>query len=122
MENLNEVSKEDKGKSRLNEILNKICKVLVENPYIHKIILFGSLAGGKHNLSSDIDLLIIGDFKGRIIERRTELYKLLRKFNKKVDIDLIPLTQVELDELIKKDAPFIKEIYQKGRTIYERSG
>lgn len=103
-----------------SEVVKEVVGLLSGISLIKKIILFGSFARGNHQLLSDVDLLVIGDFGGKILERRLELYKSLRAIHKRIDIDLFPLREDEIEELLKKDSPFIKEIYRKGEVIYER--
>ena len=69
------------GKERektLKEELKRIVNIVVREYLPEKIILFGSLAKGKMNEGSDIDLFIIKDTTQRAIERNVELARLTR--------------------------------------------
>ncbi len=85
------------------EEIKKFARELKEK-YGYEVYLFGSFAKGKVHEASDIDLIIIGNFKERFFERMMKIRKL-------TDLPVEPLayTYKEFEEL-KKNSPFIKEI------------
>lgn len=101
-------------------IRKNIVTILAGIPEVEKGIIFGSFARETHDAESDIDLLVIGRFKGRILERRLFFYREMRDANKKVGLDIMPLTDEEVKILIAKGSVFLKEVLSKGKTIYER--
>ena len=56
--------------------INQLVAALKRKFLIEQIYLFGSLAKGEMHEGSDIDLIIVGDFEGRIFERIGEVLKL----------------------------------------------
>lgn len=78
-------------KKRIEEILGVKVK---------EILIFGSRARGDYKLDSDLDIIIVSnDWKGCILDRMAQLYKI---WNYNIDATLIPLKPKELKEKIKK--------------------
>ena len=83
---------------------------LLKNKYkITSIYLYGSFAVKQIHEGSDIDLLIIGDFKERFIERIGRITAL-------TDLPIEPLiyTPDEINDMIKNGNPFIKTVVASG--------
>ena len=49
-----------------------------EQFHAERVILFGSYAQGKVTADSDVDLLVIGSFKGRSVDKSVEIRMKLR--------------------------------------------
>ena len=103
-----------------DEIIKEIVERLKKVPEVKKIIVFGSRARGNYSEESDIDLLVIGDFEGRIIDRQVKLKLLLWDAPLDVGIDVFPLRENEIDILLRKGSFFWKEAMNTGRVVYER--
>lgn len=86
-----------------------------------KIILFGSADSGKIHPESDIDICLIKNFKGSVLDEKRKLLDLLWKNNYDylVDPDIHLFKPAYYQKEIKKGHPFLKEI-NKGKLIYER--
>ncbi|OHA14103.1 MAG: hypothetical protein A2909_02810 [Candidatus Tagabacteria bacterium RIFCSPLOWO2_01_FULL_39_11] len=82
-----------------------------------KVILFGSHVRGEQVNDSDIDLLIIKDTKKtqykRIPEARSYLYDIDSAF------DILVMTPKEVEKRLMLGDFFIKNIFEKGRLLYE---
>ncbi len=104
-------------KESLQNELNRLVEGIIRQYQPEKIILFGSMVTGKVNRSSDIDLLVIKDTETRRLNRRGEA---LRGIKHHPPVDVIILTPDELEHLINRDAPFIKDIVTNGKVVYER--
>jgi predicted nucleotidyltransferase len=78
---------------------------LKESFPVREVYLFGSFASGDIHENSDIDLLIVGDFKERIFDRIGRILDF-------TDLPVEPLvyTPEELDDLKRSCNPFITEI------------
>lgn len=100
----------------LDEIVCKIANAF--NP--EKIIIFGSYAYGRPTEKSDIDILVIMESNKREIERMVAVNKLLRDYNKKIDLDILVKTPSEVKHRLDIGDPFIGEIMSKGRVEYEQ--
>lgn len=74
------------------------------------VFLVGSYARGDFNVWSDIDLVIIGEFRGGVLERLEELKAPLR-------FEVIPLTPTEALKGAEKGNPLIVELVEKGLTL-----
>jgi len=84
-----------------------------------RVILFGSLAEGDVNESSDIDLVIIKETKKRYWERQRELSRIVKA---RLACDIFIYTPEEWERAIREGRSFaVKEIQGKGKIIYERA-
>ena len=81
-----------------------------------RIILFGSYAYGLPTDDSDVDLLVIMPFQGKPVRKAIEIRS---RVNPKIPIDLIVRTPEQVAERIENDDWFMREIVEKGRTLYE---
>ena len=104
-------------KEALEKELDRIVATLIEKYKPEKIILFGSLATGKIQEWSDIDLLIIKETSTRRVYRRAEA---LKEIERNVPIDVIILTPDEVKFLCDENSLFIKDIFEKGSVVYEK--
>ncbi|MCK4779375.1 MAG: nucleotidyltransferase domain-containing protein [Candidatus Lokiarchaeota archaeon] len=91
------------------ELENFIQKLKKKYP-ITSIYLFGSFATGDIHEGSDIDLIIIGQFKERFIERIGMILEL-------TDLPIEPLvyTENEFQNMIENKNPFILEILKHAK-------
>ncbi len=80
------------------------------------IILFGSFAKNDINEGSDIDILVVANFKEDFLER-IKLLMDLNKFN--IPIEPIGYTKEEFEEM-KKNNLFIEEVIKKGKILYKK--
>ncbi len=107
--------------------MHKLCRINIRNSeelvrkikefahYLKKILpvnevyLFGSFAKREIHEGSDIDLLIIGDFKERFFDRIGKVLDL-------TDLPIQPLvyTKEEFEEMKKNGNPLILEILKTG--------
>lgn len=96
--------------------LSPLCEFLVRKFRVRTIILFGSLARGDYNTSSDIDLLLI---------TREKLEK--RQIKKAVPKSLIPTknlalsvySQTQMDSAYKDGILFLVHVLHEGRILYD---
>lgn len=105
---------------RSEEIIEKIeeyVKKIIEslNPYV--VILFGSFATGDINEGSDIDILVIADFKEVFLDRIKTLMK-LNTFG--IPIEPIGYTLEEFENMRVGGNRFVMEVMEKGRVLYKR--
>lgn len=106
-----------------NNLIYEIKETIKQNFDPDKIILFGSFAYGKPSEESDIDLLIIKNLpKDKIRENRFYIRTLLRNIilTYRKDIDILLYRDKDIKERIEIGDLFIKEIYEKGNTIYAK--
>lgn len=90
-------------KDFLHAIINKF--------NIEKIFLFGSHARGDFHEYSDIDLIIVGDFKERFFDRIGKILDLVP-----YDLNIEPLvyTKEEFEQMRENENPFIITAVSEG--------
>ena len=99
--------------------------VTLKKTGVLKIVLFGSLAYGKPNENSDIDIIIVtpDEFTPRSNKQKMELHhkynNLIENFREFIPIDLIVYTNAIYRKMQNTGSLFIKEINQKGKILYE---
>lgn len=109
----------------LNEYLPTIINSIAQiNP--ERIILFGSLVSNTINENSDIDLVVILDSDSlpktfdEKLKNKTFVRNTILDLSFEIPIDLVVYTRKEFQELQKLENPFLKEIQNNGRVIYEK--
>ncbi|GBC75255.1 hypothetical protein HRbin06_00571 [archaeon HR06] len=99
----------------INERIEKYKEKVVEKIKPEKIILFGSFARGDINEASDIDIIVIADWKEGFLDR----IKVLLDLNEfKIPIQAIGYTQGEFEEMVKRGNQFILKVKEEGKIIY----
>ena len=96
--------------------IKELCSQIVEQFRPQKVILFGSYAYGLPNADSDIDLLIVMPFAGRVHEQAVKIRKGLKS---SLPIDLLVRTPEEVRERIEMEDFFMREIVEQGKILYE---
>src|SRR5947209_6285100 len=81
-----------------------------------RIILFGSYAYGNPSDDSDVDLLVVLPFAGKPVRKAIEIRS---RINPKIPVDLLVRTPEQIADRIAKNDWFMREIVEKGRTLYE---
>lgn len=81
-----------------------------------RVILFGSYAKGQVTADSDVDLLVIGPFKGRVVDKSVEIRMKLRP---QFPVDIIIRTAEKVRQRVKMGDCFMQEILEKGKVLYE---
>lgn len=99
----------------LEESVDKAVAVLSRLDEVRRISLFGSYAGGRRDLFTDLDILVLMDTAESFLDRLPRLYALLRL---PVDLDLLCYTPREWKSL--RDRPFFKEIRRREVVLYEK--
>jgi len=82
------------------------------------VILFGSFATGDINEGSDVDILVVADFKESFLDRIRTLMD-LNTF--KIPIEPVGYTPEEFNEMKNRRNPFIMEVLEKGKVMYKSS-
>ncbi len=104
-------------KDLLQEELARILSVLKEKYRPQKVLLFGSLAEGKVDEWSDLDLLVVKNSRKRFLDRIGEVLDLC---SPSVGTDFIVYTPEEFKTMVEEE-PFVRdEIVGKGKVLYER--
>ena len=113
IERSGEVSK--KIDAYVGEVVRKL------NPDL--VILFGSFATGDINEGSDIDILVVADFKEPFLDRIRTLMD-LNTFKIPIEpVGYMPkcMHAKEFNEMKNRKNPFIMEVLEKGKVVYKSS-
>jgi len=105
--------------NRSEEVFTKIEKyrdLVIEKLNPDAIILFGSFATGDFNEGSDVDILVIANFKESFLDR----IKLLLDLNERFKLPLEPIgyTPQEVQKMRKEGSRFLLEVEEKGKILY----
>lgn len=104
-------------KEEIEQELRRILPIIISQYHPCKIILFGSLAHNQIKETSDIDLFIIKDTQERYWKRIDEVIHLIHP---REDLDIFVLTPQEIKDNLEGKNPYLKEILEEGKVIYER--
>lgn len=100
----------------INLELNRMVRLIAEEPTVRRVILFGSNASGGPSAEwSDIDLCIIQETDLRFYDR---LAWWIKKLRPGIGIDLVVYTPGEVEEMRSKGGFYTHEIEAKGRELY----
>jgi predicted nucleotidyltransferase len=83
-----------------------------------KVVLFGSHAAGTASPGSDVDILVLMDFKGRAARKAFEIRMAI---SRPFPLDLIVRRPGDVRRRVEQGDPFLKEIMATGRVLYERN-
>jgi predicted nucleotidyltransferase len=104
-------------KEQFDEEIQNIVKQLIHLYRPEKVILFGSLAKGKINQGTDIDLFII---KSEVPELGVDRIRQLDTIIKyKLATDFIVYKPEEVEQRMKLGDPFLKSIFEEGKVLYD---
>lgn len=81
-----------------------------------RIILFGSYAYGRPTIDSDVDLLVIFPGRRSAVNRSLDIRMSL---DSGFPMDLLTRTEEEVRRRIAMNDWFMREIIQKGKTLYD---
>ena len=97
----------EKVKAYVNEVVKHL------NPKL--VILFGSFASGDINEGSDVDILVVADFKEDFLQRIGTLMK-LNTFG--IPVEPLGYTPEEFEAMKRDGNPFVLEVLGKGKILY----
>jgi len=100
-----------------NKIVKRFINLIIKKFNLKKIIIFGSFARGDYHKGSDLDLIIVGEFKERFIDR---IGKIIELNDSNLEIDVMVYTQEEFQKMIKEKRPFIEQALEEGMVVYEK--
>ncbi len=104
---------------KIEELLKEIVEKLKVEYKPIKIILYGSYAHGNPREDSDIDLLILKDTNEKRVERFVQVKSIIYNPKRKIPISPLIFSPAELNERLKMEDDFIKEILNTGIILYE---
>ena len=103
-----------RNREKIYKQIDLLVKKIRQTFSVKRVYLFGSFAKGEIHEGSDIDLLIIGDFKENFFERIGKILDL-------TDLPVEPLvyTEKEFKKLLEEENPFILEVLKTGKLLYK---
>jgi predicted nucleotidyltransferase len=84
-----------------------------------KVVLFGSYAYGKPSPDSDVDILVVMPLNVSPVDKSVEMRL---KLQPRFPLDLLVRTPAKIKERLAMGDDFIKDIFDKGRVLYEAPG
>jgi predicted nucleotidyltransferase len=102
------VNLEDREK--INEQLRELARLLKSKHKAKKVYLYGSFARGNFHEASDIDLIIVGDFEGRMHQRIGKILDLTS-----LPVEPLVYTEAEFEQM--KERPFLKEVLAAAKEL-----
>jgi predicted nucleotidyltransferase len=97
--------------------IRSFCNAVAKQFRPHKIILFGSYAGGKPTADSDVDLLVI---MPRTRDRGERMSVRIRQVvPRDFALDLLVRTPAEVTKRLRWGDFFLREIMENGKVMYE---
>ncbi len=103
-------------KRKLSSELDRIAAILATLEDVELVILFGSQAGGRTSVSSDLDLIVVRRDRRPFLERLDALYRLLVP---SVALDLLVYTPEELERLVEERS-FVAAAVREGKLLLDR--
>ena len=102
----------------MNTTLSKIVDYAAKVAEPERIILFGSMSDGSHNVFSDVDLLIVMDntFSKKDIAAMVTNYA--RELSLKADVLIYSGAEIENES--QKANSFISAILKSGKLVFEK--
>jgi predicted nucleotidyltransferase len=96
--------------------IRQLCKRIVQEFKPEKIILFGSHAYGRPTPESDLDLLVVMQFDGDLLEQAVAV---LNRLNVLTPIDLLVRTPEQIQHRLEMGDSFMRDILDRGKVMYE---
>jgi predicted nucleotidyltransferase len=97
-------------REKLYEQLKEFAHLLKTKHKVKKVYLYGSFARGDFNEGSDIDLIIVGEFEGRMPQRINKIFNLTS-----LPIEPLVYTQAEFEQM--KERAFLKEVLATAKEL-----
>ncbi len=96
--------------------IKELCGQIVRQFHPVQVILFGSYGYGQPTADSDVDLLVVLSFEGKSAKKSWEI---LRQTNPSFPVDLLIRTPEQIQNRLKLDDGFMREIIENGQVLYE---
>ena len=100
--------------------IQALAAIIAEKYQPQQIILFGSHAYGHPQPWSDVDLLVVLESDKHPVEVSQEILQALPPIL--VSVEIVVRSPRALQRRIELEDPFIKEITERGKVLYERTG
>jgi hypothetical protein len=95
---------------KIYEQLRELATLLKSKHRAKKVYLYGSFARGDFNEGSDIDLIIVGEFEGKMPERIREVLDMTS-----LPVEPLVYTEAEFEQM--KDRTFLQEVLSTAKEL-----
>ena len=92
-------------------------RAFCQGHHIRRLAIFGSALHGDARPDSDVDLLVVMETDQRPIRRIMAVSELLSP--RPFPVDIVVRTPAELVRDLQRVDPFMHEVVEKGRVLYE---
>ncbi len=93
------------------EELADFCVKLEEAIKPRMVVLHGSVAKGLHGVWSDVDVVVVADFKQRFLDRVSELLELAPP---SIPLEVLAYTPEEFESMFERFNPFVLDVVNYG--------
>ncbi|MCH7872110.1 MAG: nucleotidyltransferase domain-containing protein [Planctomycetes bacterium] len=114
-----EAERVTEGGADISSKIDRFTQALVERFEPERVVLFGSYAYGRPDPGSDVDLLVIFPGDGSAADRSLDIRK---RLHPGFPLDLLARSAGEVERRMMMGDPFMREIIEKGKTLYPRTG
>jgi predicted nucleotidyltransferase len=108
-----------RGTTQAKQDLQRLLGRLIAEYTPKQVILFGSHAYGEPDQHSDLDLLIVKETSETPFWRRVQVGRIVQDKHRRTPIQTLVITPQELASQLKKGDPFLTEIVEKGKVLYD---
>lgn len=102
----------------MQDQIEQLKQTIIEVEQPQQIILFGSYAYGEPREESDLDVLVVNDYKVPRHKRGKEILKALAYI--RFPLDIVFYTPEEINKWRHAPLAFITTVMSKGKILYER--
>ncbi len=95
---------------KIYEQLRELANLLKSEHKVNKVYLYGSFARGDFNEGSDIDLIIVGEFQGKMPQRIKKIFDLTS-----LPVEPLVYTEAEFEQM--KQRPFLKQVLATAKEL-----
>jgi len=95
---------------KIYEQLKDLANLLKSKHKVKKVYLYGSFATGHFNEGSDIDLVIVGEFEGKMPQRIKKIFDLTS-----LPVEPLVYTEAEFEEM--KGRAFLTEVLATAKEL-----
>lgn len=106
------IERSDEVYARIDKYVQKVIKAL--NPLL--IVLFGSFATGDFHEASDVDIMVVADFKEGFLDRIGVLMD-LNTFG--LPLEPVGYTPAEFEKMRASGNFFLGEVMEKGKVLFQ---
>jgi predicted nucleotidyltransferase len=103
------------------EVVDHVCRRIIQAIRPDKIIVFGSVARNEVNQSSDLDILVVVTGSSA-----TDCRQIARKidallFGRRFGMDILVRTDQQINDCLQRGHSFyVEEVFRKGKILYDR--